>query len=286
MEGVPKNLQPLVIHAKCVADAPTIREHVKYCTGLGLKYMTPTNTPHNLEAVLVGSAPSIRDQVNKLKSMRKDPKYVFFGIKGGHDFLLQNKIQPDFGLAVDPLEKIHKENFLLKAKACKYFIASQCHPTLFDALMNRGEEVIIWHLATDNLSDWSRDPSSPIFQHYLIPGGSTSGLRAIVLAFAMGFRVFHLFGYDSCLSGRMRKINGEIYDAKKKDGTDKAVTLVVKGKKFVSDPAMASQANEFQELLKSLYQKEDPFVVRGYGEGLIQHIIKERYREGAPECLL
>jgi hypothetical protein len=102
----------------------------------------------------------------------------------------------------------------------------------------------------------------------------------------MGFRVFHLFGYDSCLSNKLRKINGEIYDAKKKDGTDKAITLVVGEKKFTSDPAMASQANEFQDLLKSLYQKNDPFVVKGYGEGLIQHIIKQRYRDGAPECLL
>jgi len=218
--------------------------------------------------------------------MRKNPKYVFFGIKGGHDFLLQNKIQPDFGLAVDPLEKIHKENFLLKAKACKYFIASQCHPTLFDALIKRGEEVIIWHLATDNLSQWAREPDSPIYRHYQIPGGSTSGLRAMVLAFAMGFRVMHLFGYDSCLSGKMRKVNGEIYDSKKPDGSEKAVPLVVKGKRFLADPAFASQADEFQNLLKSMYQKDDPFVVKGYGEGLIQHIIKERYREGAPECLL
>ena len=283
---IPKNLAPLRINAKCVADNPTIRKHVEYCIGLGLKFMVPTDKAHPGEAVLVGSAPSVRDQVSKLKSMRKDPKYRFFGIKGGHDFLLKNKIQPDFGLAVDPLEKIHKENFLLKAKDCKYFIASQCHPTLFDMLIDRGEEVIIWHLATDNLGQWSRDPESPIFQHYMIPGGSTSGLRAIVLAFAMGFRVFHLFGYDSCLSEKLRKVNGEIYDQKKADGSDKAITLVVGGKKFTSDPAMASQANEFQDLLKSLFQKDDPFVVKGYGQGLIQHIIKQRYKEGAPECLL
>ena len=283
---IPEKLAPLVINAKCVADAPTIREHVKYCIGLGLKFVTPTDTAHGGEAVLVGSAPSVRTQINKLKSMRKNPKNIFFGIKGGHDFLIKNKIHPHFALAVDPLEKIHKENFLLRTKGCKYLIASQCHPTLFDTLIARGEEVIIWHLATDNMGEWSRDPSSPIYQHYMIPGGSTSGLRAIVLAFAMGFRVFHLFGYDSCLSEKLRKVNGEIYDEKKADGTDKAIKLVVSGKNFTADPAMASQANEFQDLLKSLYQKDDPFVVKGYGEGLIQHIIKQRYKEGAPECLL
>lgn len=283
---VPANMAPLRIHARCVADFDTIRENIKYCMTLGLKYFVPIDKPHALEAVLVGSGPSVKTQVNKLKSMRKNPKYRFFGIKGGHDFLLQNKIQPDFGLAVDPLEKIHRENFLLKAKACRYFIASQCHPTLFDTLLARGEEVIIWHLMTDNLVQWSREEGSPVYKHHLIPGGSTSGLRAILLAFAAGFRKYHLFGYDSCLTGTQRKINGETYTETKEDGSSKAIKLFVGGREFLADPAMASQANEFQELLKSFYLVDDPFFVRGYGDGLIQYIIKQRYKEGAPECLI
>lgn len=283
---VPENLAPLKIHARCVADNDTIREHVDYCVTLGLKYFVPTKTTHNLEAVLVGSGPSVKTQVNNLKSKRKDPKYRFFGIKGGHDFLLRNKIQPDFGVAVDPLEKIHRENFLLDAKKCIYFIASQCHPTLFDALLKREKEVIIWHLLTDNLAAWSRQPDSPIYQHYMIPGGSTSGLRAIVLAYSAGFRKFHLYGFDSCLTGAQRKVNGETYEDKKDDGSDKAIKLKVGQKWFTADPAFASQANEFQELLKSLWRPEDPFTIRGYGDGLIQHIIKQRYKQGAPECLL
>ena len=282
---IPENLAPLKVMARCVADFPTIKEHVTYCCGLGLKFFTPTLTPHNLEAVLVGSGPSVKTQVNNLKSKRKKDKYLFFGIKGGHDFLLENKIQPHFGLAVDPLEKIHRENFLKKANDCKYFIASQCHPTLFDTLLERGEDVIIWHLATDNMQKWTRDPESPVYRHYMIPGGSTSGLRAMVLAYSMGFRRFHLYGYDSCLSGELRKVTGETYNEKKADGTSKTLELVVGKKKFFADPAMASQANEFQTILQGFQRPGDPFFVRGYGEGLIQHIIKERYREGAVECL-
>jgi hypothetical protein len=193
-------------------------------------------------------------------------------------------------LAVDPLEKIHKENFLKKAKECKYFIASQCHPTLFDTLLARGEEVIIWHLLTDNLLKWSQEEGSPIYQHYMIPGGSTSGLRAIVLAYAMGFRKFHLYGYDSCLAvtdpkkpANLRKVNGETYEELNKEGKPKAMTLTVGKKQFLTDPAMASQANEIQELIKSMWKPEDRFWIKPYGQGLIQHILRERYREGAED---
>lgn len=281
---IPANLAPLQINAKCVADFPTIREHVKYCGGLGLRYFIPTPERHEMEAVLVGSAPSVRDEINGLKKKRKDKKFMFFGIKGGHDFLVKSGIQPHFGVAVDPLEKIHRENFLLEAKDCKYFIASQCHPTLFDMLLGREEEVIIWHLLTDSLLKWSQEEESPIYRHYMIPGGSTSGLRCLVLAYAMGFRKFHLYGYDSCLSQRLRKITGETYEEKKDDGSDKAIKLFAANKEFIADPAMAAQANEFQQLLNSMWRDDDPFWVRGYGQGLIQTLIRERYRQGSPEC--
>jgi len=294
---IPKNLAPLKIHARCVADFPTIREHVKYCCGLGLKLFIPTPDRHDLEAVLVGSGPSVRGEIKNLQKKNRERfpggKYLFFGIKGGHDFLVDNGIQPHFGLAVDPLEKIHKENFLKKAEECKYFIASQCHPTLFDTLLARGEQVVIWHLLTDNLMKWSQEPDSPIYNHYFIPGGSTSGLRAIILAYSMGFRKFHLFGYDSCLAplkpddklATLRKVTGEICEGKDEKGRDKAIDVFIAGKKFLADRAMASQANEFQELLKAMHKPDDPFVVRGYGKGMIQTIIRERYQQGAAECL-
>lgn len=279
-------LQPLRVHARCVADSDTIKQNIEYCCTLGLQYFVQNAKKHALEAVLVGSGPSVKTQINKLKSMSKDPKYRIFGIKGGHDFLLENGIEPAFGVAVDPLERIHRENFMKKAERCIYFIASQCHRTLFDTLIARGEKVVIWHLMTDSVVRMARDKDSPIFGHCLVHGGSTSGLRCIVLAYLAGFRKIHLFGYDSCLSGIQRKVNGETYEAKNEDGTEKALSITAAGKKFKCDPAFASQLNEFQELMKSLYNPADPFTIRGYGEGAIQALIKERYRQGAAEALM
>lgn len=299
---IPQNLAPLKILARCVADFPTIREQVKYCCGLGLQYFTPTLQRHELEAVLVGSGPSVKNEIKNLEKKNRERfpngKYLFFGIKGGHDFLLENGIEPHFGIAVDPMEKIHRENFLKKAKECKYFIASQCHPTLFDTLIARGEQVIIWHLLTDNLMKWSQEEGSPIFQHYFIPGGSTSGLRTIVLAYAMGFRKFHLFGYDCCLSlakpgdkkPTLRKVGGEICDGNDEKGREKAIEVFVgegtDRRGFWADRAMASQCTEFQELLKSMSRDHDPFTVKAYGRGMIQHIVRLLYKEGSATCRL
>jgi hypothetical protein len=85
-----------------VADFPTIRGNVEYCTKLGLRYFIPTPDRHELEAVLVGSGPSVKGEIGSLRKKSKDKKYMFFGIKGGHDFLVENGINPHFGVAVDP----------------------------------------------------------------------------------------------------------------------------------------------------------------------------------------
>ena len=278
MKGVPEGMQPLKILAKCVADFPQIKENAEYCMDLGLKVFCPSLEPNDLEAVLVGSAPSIFKQVSSIRKRRKNPKCRVFGIKGGHDFLVKNKIQPDFGVAVDPLPKIVKENFLLDAKACTYFIASQCHPSLFDGLLKREKEVVIWHLLTNSLLEWSKEDGSPIYEHYMIPGGSTSGLRAICLAFGMGFRKFHLYGFDSCLQGDLRKVNGEM--AKNtEEKPDEVIELHAAGKTFRADKAMAAQGQEFQSLLDNI-AKADSIKVKAYGQGLIQALCRERYRMG------
>jgi hypothetical protein len=81
----------------------------------------------------------------------------------------------------------------------------------------------------------------------------------------------------------LRKVNGEKYEELNKEGKAKAMALTVGNKQFTCDPAMASQANEIQELIKSMWKPEDPFWLRPYGKGLIQHILRERYREGAAD---
>lgn len=276
--GVPEGMQPLKIIAKCVADFHQIKTNAEYCMKLGLSIFCPSLEPNNLEAVLVGSAPSILKQVASLRKRRRNKNCLIFGIKGGHDFLLKNKIQPDFGIAVDPLPKIVKENFLLDSKKCVYFIASQCDPSLFDGLLKRKKDIVIWHLLTDSLLKWSKELGSPIYEHYMIPGGSTSGLRAICLAFGMGFRKFHLYGFDSCLQGDLRKVNGEMCK-NTEEKPDAVIKLNVAGKEFRADKAMAAQAQEFQDLLNNI-AKADQIKVKAYGQGLIQTICKERYREG------
>ena len=112
-----------------------------------------------------------------------------------------------------------------------------------------------------------------------VGGGSTSGSRGVVLAYMMGFRKFHLFGFDSCLEpGKepdkmLRKIDGQEWGG---EDREKIMELVCEGRTFYADPAMAAQANEIQQVFAMLEGAK----IKAYGKGLIQTVIKANAQKG------
>lgn len=264
-------MQPLKIQAKCVVDAQGRLEQIKSACDRGLDEFGPSPV-HDKEAVIVGSGPSVKGQIKKIRRM-KAQGYFILAIKGAHDFLLKNNIVPHAALAVDPQPHIVRcfRKKLPKGEINRpaYLIASQCHPELFDYLED--QNVILWHLLASSSSEYLKGKVQ-------IGGGSTSGSRGIVLAWMMGFRTFHLFGFDSCLQGdgknRLRKITGERWGGE----DENTLELMCEGKTYYADPAMAAQANEIQDVVQMLEGSR----FKAYGKGLIQTIFEANARKGEP----
>jgi uncharacterized Rossmann fold enzyme len=269
-------MQPLQIKAKCVMGADErldqIKAALKRVEDGEIKEFGPSPV-HDKEVVIVGSGPSVKNKSNlkKIRRLKKEGCMIL-AIKGAHDFLLKNNIIPHAALAVDPLDHIwacFREKLPKGAlRRPVYLIASQCHATTFDYL--KDQEVILWHL----LATSSHEFLGPRLQ---VGGGSTSGSRGIVLAYMMGFRTFHLFGFDSCLEGdgdsKLRKITGERFGTGE---NEKVLELVCEGKTFFADPAMAAQANEIQDVVAMLEGSR----FKAYGKGLIQTVFESNASKG------
>lgn len=263
-------MQPLKIQAKCVLDAQGRLEHIKAACERGLEDFGPSPA-HDKEVCIVGSGPSVKKQVKKIRKMKEKGAMVL-AIKGAHDFLIENNIIPHAALAVDPQTHIVRcfrkklpEGHLNRPV---YLIASQCHPEVFDFLSD--QRVILWHLLATSSAEF-------LGGKLQVGGGSTSGSRGIVLAWLMGFRKMHLFGFDSCLDGegdsKLRKITGERWGGEEKE---KVMELVCEGKTFYADPAMAAQANEIQDVIRMLEGSK----IKAHGKGLIQTIVESNARKG------
>lgn len=264
-------MQPLKIQAKCVLDAEGRLEHIKQALGRGLEEFGPSQ-PHDKEVAIIGSGPSVKKQIGKIKRL-KEEGVMILAVKAAHDFLIKKGVVPHAALAVDPQDHIWKcfQKKLPKGEVERpaYLIASQCHPSTFDYLED--QRIILWHLLATSSAEF-------LSGRIQIGGGSTSGSRGVVLAYMMGFRKFHLFGFDSCLEpgknpdNMLRKIDGQKWGSE----TEKIMELVCEGKTFYADPAMAAQANEIQQVFAMLEGAQ----IKAYGKGLIQTVIKANAEKG------
>ena len=88
----------------------------------------------------------------------------------------------------------------------------------------------------------------------------------MALAYVMGYRNLHLFGYDSSYSD-----NHHAYEQKENDG-DVAVDVQVNDRKFKAAPWMIKQAQQFQELARQL--ADDNTVITVAGDGLLPYIAR------------
>tara|TARA_R110000744_G_scaffold367107_1_gene476453 strand:- start:831 stop:1727 length:897 start_codon:yes stop_codon:yes gene_type:complete len=272
------NPVPLKIESKCIYDNERLVDQIKSnIETYGIK--TPafqTSYVHNDgNAILVGSGPSvdtpeIRESIRKQWAMGRP----IFAIKGAHDWLIQElSIIPDICVFLDPqdhmIDRIQMAGqWPATHRGTVYMLASQCSPKMFDHLSD--QKVVIWH-ALSNIGE-----KSFLNGQLMVGGGTTSGLRTFNLAYLMGFKKFHLYGFDSCNKSETdttKRIN--IHTGG--DHSVKIIKVNCNDKDHWCNPAMAGQANEFQDMIKMF---GGDIRIKVYGEGLISSLMEERKKKG------
>ena len=269
---------PLKIESKCIYDEEQL---VKQIAGNLEKYESQFPSfqgayVHNDgNAILVGCGPSIESEEVK-KSIRGQWQKgrPIFAIKGAHDWLIQEmSIIPDLCVFLDPQDHMIDRIQLAGQwpythRGVVYLLASQCSPKMFELL--KKYKVVMWH-ALSNVGE-----KKLLKGRLMVGGGTTSGLRTFNLAYLMGFKRFHLYGFDSCNkdeNSKYKRVNIHT-------GGDHAVKVIKvhsNGKDHWCNPAMAGQANEFQDMIKMF---GGDIRIKVYGDGLISSLMEERKKNG------
>jgi uncharacterized Rossmann fold enzyme len=215
---------------------------------------------HDGTFVVVGSGPSLPLFAQEIRAEKEKGRPIC-AIKGAHDWLMEQEITPTVFVTTEPRERLHQVQ--KKNQDTLYLLASRTDPALFDWLSDC--KVILWHSYSDN-EKWPE-----LAGKFLVGGGTTSGLRAVTLAYAVfGFRRFTLYAFDSCLAedGITKRFSGE-----------KAGVIVdrwIDGRRFLCNAAMAQQADEFQDYYKYIF--DITFDVKG--DGLLAAIVAGRRAQG------
>jgi hypothetical protein len=143
---------------------------------------------HAGEAVIVGGGPSVEDSISEIEEKSRNGAIVL-ALNGASDYLNARGIQVDWQVSLDA--RPENVDFVKSRVAGGYFVASQCDPSVFDAV--HGKPVILFH------------PHIGDIEKYIIgTGEGNAGRRRLdcrddrhVDRLYAGFRRVHLYGYDS-----------------------------------------------------------------------------------------
>ena len=204
--------------------------------------------PHSDKVLIVGGGPSVRAFLPTIKALRESGAKVF-AMNGTMKLLNEAGCGVDYFILLDARPESVK--FVTNGTASEYLIASQCPPEAFDAV----EPVTLWHPNYEGVREIAGDREC-----VFIGGGSSVGLQSMSIAYAMGFREIHLYGFDSSyLDGA-----GHAY-AQAQNDADQPEEFMVGGKAFLAAPWMARQAIEFQTSAQQLADGDATVVVHGTG---------------------
>lgn len=160
-------------------------------------------------------------------------------------------------LLLDPRDHVAQYLAPTPSKELIYFVSSMCHPSTWDLLVDAGVKIIGYHASVGaGESDVVRKEFA---RCCMIHGGTTSGIRGIHLFYALGFRKFETYGFDSSYHKKPEKAHGRIEKP--------VIELEVGGRKFISDPELVAQSQDIEMLLKMFPDCQFVF----HGDGLLQH---------------
>jgi hypothetical protein len=191
--------------------------------------------PHDGVAVLVGSGPSLADTIDDIRRHR-DAGHMIFAMNGAASYLADRGVGAHFQVMIDPREETKQ----LIGPALGHLIASQCHPAIFDAL----PWAKLYHLQIEGIDD-----DLPEYPHpfALVGGAASVGNTSTVLAYVMGYRTLHLYGYDSS----HRDAQSHAFHQKMNDGEPNCL-VVWNGKEYRTSLTMKLQAEKAQDTLRLL----------------------------------
>ena len=240
-------------------DKDKIRDNIRKNIQRGLPQVQPYETQWEKIVCLALGGPTLKETFPNLLEKRHDGIPVIT-VNGSYKYCIDNGLEPSAMIMLDSREFNSRFVKPLR-KECKYFISSQCHPSVFDVLEDY--QVWIWHVAGDENYDLLQEQYGE--EYFPVMGGATVALRAVHLLRMLGFHKFEMFGFDSCVIGEHHA-----YEQPENDD-EGVINVTVSGKEFRCTAAHYHQAKEFVDMISKTGEHYDLAV---HGNGLISHIIK------------
>ena len=242
----------LPVHVICNTSDEEIFENIRVNSRRPGKWQQLVDA-HGGVAVLCGSGPSLSDTLDEIRQRQAGGARVF-AMNGAARFLADSGVVPDYQVIIDA----RAQTADLVGPCREHLFASQVHPACFE----KAPSARVWHLQVDGIEKLFPEYND---DYCLIGGAASVGNTATCLAFAMGYRELHLYGYDSS----HRDGSGHAFSQPMNDG-DPCAVVDFNGKQYIASLTMKLQAEKFQETARAL--REEGCAIHVHGSGLLPDI--------------
>ena len=242
------------ITVECNTDDETLFANIRANSERNRNWLNVT-PEHDGHAVICGSGPSLLDTLDLIR-WRVSLGQTIFALNNAANILAANGITPDYQVIIDA----RPETASLVGPARHYLLCSQVD----QQIVRTCEHATIFHPAIDGLENALPEHKQDFA---LIGGGTTSGITALCVAYAMGYRKIHCFGYDSCHKGDESHAVHQVINDK-----EPWMTCEWNGKTYKGSISMLRQAELFQPATETLIDLGCTITVDGYG--LIPDIVR------------
>lgn len=209
--------------------------------------------PHDRIAVVVGGGPSVEDDLELIRD-HYFGNATIFAINGASKWLGERGINPDWQVTCDA--QLRTADLVDTEYALGHLFGSQVHPDTMHAVL----DPIVWHLEIGDVEQHLPPERVKRGGYVLVGGGASSGNSACCIAYCMGYRNIHVFGFDS--SNRDGATHA--YAQPMNEGIPN-IPVTWAGKQYDCSVAMRAQAEKFQITASELERLGCKVTVHGTG---------------------
>jgi len=261
---------PIVVHPRDCVDKEYIQANIKENMNLINKDKFLGKCRPNEGDVIVISGGHSTDYSKVRELLKENPESKIICVKHSYPHLLANGIKPWACVVLDPRsiegESTHgiirKDLFKTVDSSTKFFVASMTDPSVTKYLIEKKANIYGWHAFTESLRNESereqeiKNQKITVMEDLGIPegatlitGGTCAAMRVLGIMHTMGFRKFHLFGFDSSLKDEpTEEQRKETTGAEDEEPKPKYLQVNVRGENFWTTGELLAMAQDCERV--------------------------------------
>jgi SAM-dependent methyltransferase len=257
--------EDMEVEGKVNTEVEQVKKNIRANAEAGWQHMHP-HPIQSTEIMLLCGGPSLNDFEDEIIKLRNQGMPMVT-TNGTYNWAIERGLKPSMQMIIDA-RPFNKRFLRPVVDGCKYFIASQCDPSILEGLPK--EDTWLWHVS--GMQGGVKELLDELYPEwwFSVPGGSTVTTRGLALLRMLGFHKLHVYGFDSCY----RDDEHHAYEQPENNYSlqNRVVASCGGTRTFLCDAWMYIQAQEFMQMV-AIFGDEGPDM-NVKGDGLIAHIIE------------